>query len=67
MLIEPAATLRGDLEVPGDKSISHRGLMLGSVASGESTLTGFGASDDTLATADAMRSLGAAVHVEDEV
>ncbi len=66
MRIEPAATLRGDLQVPGDKSISHRGLMLGAVASGESTLTGFGASEDTLATAEAMRSLGAAIEVDDD-
>lgn len=66
MLIEPAAGLRGDLQVPGDKSISHRGLLLGAVAADESVLTGFGTSDDTLATADAMRSLGAMVSIRDD-
>lgn len=66
MRIEPAAALRGDLQVPGDKSVSHRGLMLGAVAGGESTLTGFGASEDTLATANAMRSLGAAIQIDND-
>ena len=66
MLIEPATRLRGDLQVPGDKSISHRGLMLGAIANDESVLTGFGASRDTLATADAMRMLGATVDIHDD-
>ena len=43
MRIEPAVSLRGDLAVPGDKSISHRALLLGAVADGESEITGFGA------------------------
>ena len=64
MKVTPATSLRGDLAVPGDKSISHRALLLGGVADGESHLTGFGASEDTLATADAVRSLGAAVEVD---
>jgi len=62
--IEPAVSLRGDLAVPGDKSISHRALLLGAVADGESEITGFGASEDTLATADAVRALGAGVEVD---
>jgi 3-phosphoshikimate 1-carboxyvinyltransferase len=62
--VEPAVSLRGDLEVPGDKSISHRALLLGAVADGESEVTGFGSSEDTLATAAAMRALGAAVEVD---
>lgn len=61
MRIDPAAALRGDLAVPGDKSISHRAVLLAAVADGESTLGGFGVSEDTLATVDAMRALGAAV------
>jgi 3-phosphoshikimate 1-carboxyvinyltransferase len=64
MRVEPASRLRGDLEVPGDKSISHRALLLAGVADGESELTGFGASADTLSTASAMRALGATVEVD---
>jgi 3-phosphoshikimate 1-carboxyvinyltransferase len=62
--VEPAVSLRGDLEVPGDKSISHRALLLGAVADGVSEIAGFGASEDTLATAAAMRALGAGVDVD---
>jgi 3-phosphoshikimate 1-carboxyvinyltransferase len=65
--IEPAAALRGDLAVPGDKSISHRALLLGAVADGETVVAGFGASADTLATAEAMRALGARVQVEGDI
>jgi 3-phosphoshikimate 1-carboxyvinyltransferase len=66
--VEPAVSLRGDIAVPGDKSISHRALLLGAVADGESRFTGFGASADTLASAAAMRALGAGVEVAgDEV
>jgi len=62
--VGPAVLLRGDLAVPGDKSISHRALLLAAVADGESRFTGFGASADTLSTAGAMRALGAEVEVE---
>jgi 3-phosphoshikimate 1-carboxyvinyltransferase len=64
--VEPAVSLRGDLAVPGDKSISHRALLFGAVADGESRISGFGASADTLATAAAMRALGAGVELEDD-
>jgi 3-phosphoshikimate 1-carboxyvinyltransferase len=60
----PAVSVRGDVAVPGDKSISHRALMLGAVAEGESSLTGLGVSEDTLATAEAMRALGAGVALD---
>ena len=36
----PSANLNGDIQVPGDKSISHRSLLLGGVASGETRITG---------------------------
>jgi 3-phosphoshikimate 1-carboxyvinyltransferase len=62
--VAPAVSLRGGLAVPGDKSISHRALMLGAVAEGESRLEGLGLSEDTLATADAVRSLGAGVELD---
>jgi 3-phosphoshikimate 1-carboxyvinyltransferase len=61
--VEPAASLRGDVVVPGDKSISHRGLLLAAVAEGESELSGLGLSADTLATAEAVRALGAEVEL----
>jgi 3-phosphoshikimate 1-carboxyvinyltransferase len=64
--IEPAAALRGDIAVPGDKSISHRALLVGAIAEGETQVDGFGASEDTLATAAAMRALGAGVEVDGE-
>ena len=52
--VEPAVSLRGDLAVPGDKSISHRAVLLGAVAEGESRFTGFGTSADTLSSAAAI-------------
>ena len=68
MEVEPAVSLQGDLAVPGDKSISHRALLFGAVADGESRFSGFGGSADTLSTAAAMRELGAEVEVDgDEV
>lgn len=53
--------LDGTLRVPGDKSISHRALMLGALALGESTIAGLLEGEDVLATAAAMRALGAEV------
>ncbi|MDQ3889916.1 MAG: 3-phosphoshikimate 1-carboxyvinyltransferase, partial [Actinomycetota bacterium] len=62
--VEPAAALRGDVAVPGDKSISHRALLLAALADGESRIAGFGPSQDTLATARAIRALGADVDAD---
>jgi 3-phosphoshikimate 1-carboxyvinyltransferase len=59
--VEPVAAVRGDIAVPGDKSISHRALLVAALAEGESEIRGFGASADTLATADAVAALGAGV------
>jgi 3-phosphoshikimate 1-carboxyvinyltransferase len=64
--IAPATAVRGDLAVPGDKSISHRALLLAAIADGESEIDGFGASADTLSTAAAVQALGADVSVEGE-
>jgi 3-phosphoshikimate 1-carboxyvinyltransferase len=64
MRIEPAAAIRGDIAVPGDKSISHRALLLGAIADGVSEIEGFGASKDTLSSAAAVRALGAGVEVD---
>jgi 3-phosphoshikimate 1-carboxyvinyltransferase len=56
-----SAGLRGDIEVPGDKSMSHRALILGGMASGETHVRGLLEGDDVLHTADAVRALGSEV------
>lgn len=56
-----ANALSGDITVPGDKSISHRALMLAGCAVGETRITGLLASEDILATAAAMEALGAEI------
>jgi 3-phosphoshikimate 1-carboxyvinyltransferase len=63
--IEPAASVVGHVVVPGDKSISHRAVLLGALGEGETVVRGFGRSGDTQATVDAARALG--VEVEDVV
>jgi 3-phosphoshikimate 1-carboxyvinyltransferase len=59
--IEPAASLQGGLAVPGDTSISHRAVLIGAIAEGESVIEGFGRSADTESTIGAARALGAEV------
>ena len=58
----PTGPLRGRIRVPGDKSISHRAIMLSALAVGTSRITGLLEGEDVLATAAAMRKMGA--HVE---
>jgi 3-phosphoshikimate 1-carboxyvinyltransferase len=53
--------LRGAMTVPGDKSISHRALMLSALAVGESVIEGLLEGEDVLATAAAMRAMGATI------
>jgi len=53
--------LKGRIRVPGDKSMSHRALMLGAVSIGETRIGGLLESEDVLATARAMEALGAKV------
>jgi 3-phosphoshikimate 1-carboxyvinyltransferase len=57
----PAAPLAGTIGVPGDKSISHRALMFGALAVGETRIAGLLEGEDVLRTAAAMRALGAEV------
>jgi 3-phosphoshikimate 1-carboxyvinyltransferase len=54
----PARGVSGSMAVPGDKSISHRAMMLSGIADGTSEVTGFLASEDCLASLSAMRALG---------
>lgn len=56
--VEPGGVVAGELTVPGDKSISHRALMLGGIAEGETRITGFLAGEDCLATLRALQALG---------
>jgi 3-phosphoshikimate 1-carboxyvinyltransferase len=57
----PTGPLHGRIRVPGDKSISHRSIMLGALAVGETRITGLLEGEDVLATAAAMRAMGADV------
>ena len=57
-LIQPSALTSGTVSVPGDKSISHRALLLGAIADGPSEISGFLAGEDCLATLHALRKLG---------
>ncbi len=56
--IKGGGNLQGIIKVPGDKSISHRALIIGSIAEGETHIDGFLHSEDPLSTADCLRHLG---------
>lgn len=60
-LTRPGGPLRGVLRVPGDKSISHRALMLGAIAEGDTQVSGFLAGEDTHATLAALVQMGISV------
>ncbi|WP_375244044.1 3-phosphoshikimate 1-carboxyvinyltransferase [Sphingomonas parapaucimobilis] len=64
--VRAAAALRGTIAVPGDKSISHRSLMLSALAVGESRVEGLLEGEDVLATAAAMRAMGADIVRQDD-
>lgn len=63
--VQPGGVLRGEFRVPGDKSISHRSIMLGSLAEGVTHVTGFLEAEDALATLQAFRDMG--VNIEGPV
>src|SRR5205807_6594857 len=66
-LVRPGGRVAGELTVPGDKSISHRALMLGGIAQGDTEITGFLAGEDCLATLRALQALGVRIErPEDE-
>lgn len=60
-LIEPGGSLSGEIDVPGDKSISHRAVMLGAIAAGTTRISNFLESGDVLATLNILRELGVAI------
>ena len=57
--VRPAQRLRGELVLPGDKSISHRALLFSALSSGEQLLGGLSRGEDVLATLAALRAWGA--------
>jgi 3-phosphoshikimate 1-carboxyvinyltransferase len=57
-LVRPGGALRGRVRVPGDKSISHRSIMLGALADGITAVSGFLEGEDSLATLRAFRQMG---------
>jgi 3-phosphoshikimate 1-carboxyvinyltransferase len=63
--ITPGGSLSGRVRVPGDKSISHRSIMLGSLAEGVTRVTGFLEGEDSLATLAAFRAMGVAIEGPD--
>ena len=60
------ARLEGRVRAPGDKSVSHRALMFGALALGETTIAGLLTGEDVLRTAAALRALGARVDAQDD-
>lgn len=64
--IQPAASVRGEIVVPGDKSISHRSIMLGAIANGVTTVRGFLRGEDNMSTMHAFRAMGVAIDDDGE-
>ena len=65
-LAHPGGTLQGEARVPGDKSISHRSIMLGSLAEGITRVSGFLDAEDCLATLAAFRAMGVRIERPDD-
>jgi 3-phosphoshikimate 1-carboxyvinyltransferase len=58
LVAAPSSPLKGEADIPGDKSCSHRALILGAMAKGETRIRGLLESDDVLATAQALKAFG---------
>ena len=65
-LAGPGGVAQGELTVPGDKSISHRSLMLGGIADGVTDITGFLAGEDCLSTLRALQAMGVRIERPEE-
>lgn len=65
-IVQPGGKLSGHIRVPGDKSISHRTIMLGSLAEGTTEVTGFLEGEDALATLAVFRSMGVQIEGPDK-
>ncbi len=64
--INPAVSVSGEITVPGDKSISHRSIMLGAIANGISTVRGFLRGEDNMSTMSAFRAMGVKINDDGE-
>ncbi len=65
-IAQPGGHLTGTIRVPGDKSISHRSIMLGSLSEGTMTISGFLQGEDSLATLNAFKAMGVCIDGPDE-
>ncbi len=65
--VKPGGVISGRITVPGDKSISHRALMLAAIAEGETTIKGFLQGEDTLATAKVFQQMGVVIENNGDV
>jgi 3-phosphoshikimate 1-carboxyvinyltransferase len=65
-IVKHANGLRGTIQIPGDKSISHRAVMFGAIAEGTTTVEGFLPGEDCLSTIDCFRKLGVSIEQEGE-
>ncbi|OGT20670.1 MAG: 3-phosphoshikimate 1-carboxyvinyltransferase [Gammaproteobacteria bacterium RBG_16_57_12] len=63
--VTPGGCLKGNIRVPGDKSVSHRSIMLGSIAEGVTEVSGFLEGEDSLATLNAFRAMGVKIEGPD--
>ncbi|MDX1755655.1 MAG: bifunctional prephenate dehydrogenase/3-phosphoshikimate 1-carboxyvinyltransferase [Marinobacter sp.] len=63
--LQPGGSVTGDIRVPGDKSISHRSIMLGALADGVTEVNGFLEGEDSLATLQAFRDMGVTIEGPD--
>ena len=66
LIVNKSNPLLGTILIPGDKSISHRSIILGSLTNGKLTINNFLRSDDCLATIQAMKSLGSDIEINDD-
>ena len=64
--VQPGGKIQGRIRVPGDKSISHRSIMMGALAEGTTTVTGFLEGADALATLQAFRDMGVEIEGPDD-
>ena len=64
IIVNPTAALKGVITPPGDKSISHRSILMNSVANGSAHIKGFVPSDDCMSSVNLVRALGCSVVVE---
>ncbi|MCH7713788.1 MAG: 3-phosphoshikimate 1-carboxyvinyltransferase, partial [Chloroflexi bacterium] len=64
--VSSPASISGDLSVPGDKSISHRSLILNSVARGDALVTGLSSGEDVMSTMGCLRAMGVEIEPGDQ-